>query len=60
MNASHISPKRGYGYRRPVKTSRYPNGAESRYYRDRLADTALCTASGIGVATILFFLITMM
>lgn len=59
MNATRISPKRGYGYRRPIKASRYPNAAGSQYYRDRAADTMLCTASGVGVAAILFFLFTM-
>lgn len=41
-------------YRRP-----YPNAAEPQYYLDRLVDSALAVATGMGCITILFFLVTL-
>lgn len=59
MNATRRSAYRPYGPRRTVTASRYPNAANRRYFWDRLADSALCVASGVGIVTVLFFLLTM-
>ena len=42
-------------YRKP---SRYPNGADSRYYLDRLTDILLTAATACGAVTIVAFLVT--
>ena len=59
MNATRRSAYHPYGPRRTVTASRYPNAANRRYFWDRLADSALCVASGVGIVTVLFFLLTM-
>lgn len=41
-------------YRRPS-----PNAAEPRYFIDKLIDGVLSFAIGMGILTILFFLLTM-
>jgi len=53
MNAVHYEPIR------KVTASHYPNAADRRYRLDRLADILLSTAICIGIAGILFFLVTL-
>ena len=45
--------------RRNMTANRYPNAASKEYFLEKLADTALCSASCVGIVTILFFLVTM-
>lgn len=51
MNASRT-------HRRAPYARRYPNAADRSYYLDRLADTALRTASCVGLVTLLLYLLT--
>lgn len=52
MNASRTNR------RRATYARRYPNAADSRYFLNKLADTALCSASCAGLVVVLFFLLT--
>ena len=45
--------------RRNVTAKRYPNDADRSYFLNKLADTALCSASCFGLVVVLFFLLTM-
>lgn len=58
MNETHSNIRRN-PHCRDRHACRYPNAASSRYFLDRLADMILCSASGVGIAAILFFIITM-
>lgn len=58
MNATHSNIRRN-PHCRDRHACRYPNAASSRYILDRLANVVLCSASGMGIAAILFFFITM-
>lgn len=45
-------------HRRTPYALRYPGAADRSYYLDRLAETALRTASCVGVVTLLLYLLT--
>lgn len=51
------SAKRRRRYYSPYHS--YPNAADSRYFAQKLLDGITSVATGMGVITILFFLITM-
>lgn len=55
-NTARISTRSS---RRNLTANRYPNAASKSYFLEKLADTALCSASCVGIVTILFFLATM-
>ena len=45
--------------RRAVTARRYPNAAAPGYFLQKFADGLLCAASGLGIVTAFFFLLTM-
>lgn len=51
------SAKRRRRYYSPYHS--YPNAADSRYFAGKILDGITSAATGMGVITILFFLITM-
>lgn len=56
MNATRINASRNH--RRNMTANRYPNAASKTYYVEKLVDTALCSASFVGVIAVIFFLAT--
>lgn len=45
--------------RRNMTAKPYPNAADTSYFLNKFTDGLLCSASCVGVVTILFFLLTM-
>lgn len=45
--------------RRNMPAKSYPNAADTSYFLTRFSEGLLCCASGVGVITILFFMLTM-
>lgn len=53
MNMTHTTA------RRPIAATRYPNAAAPGYFLQKFADGLLCAASGLGIVTAFFFILTM-
>mgnify|MGYP003293154181 CR=1 FL=1 len=45
--------------RRNMTAKPYPNAADTSYFLAKFSEGILCCASGVGVITILFFMLTM-
>ena len=59
MNATRTRTIRNSSSRRNLTANRYPNAASKAYFLEKAANTALCSASCVGIITSLFFLATM-